>query len=127
MLPQSLIEATHEADPTAAIRALIADLAEQNFCTVQDMEEFALTPTMQQAALRPRLRMEEEWEDVPRDCYVYASYARPVADYPELAARAEAVQPCAVDWPTCTPHAYVASRQPITLPQVELIRLPLEV
>lgn len=113
-------------NPAAELEKLICELKERYALsdeeTAQARADYAQALS---AAMKRREKMAELWPDAPASCYVYASFSRPFSEYGRPPASVQAQQHQPADWPAHTPFSYIASTEPLDLPQVDLLRVPL--
>lgn len=114
------------ADPQAAFEVFLTQLQAAFSATPEEMRD-ARTDYEKQLRneLRRREVMEELWPDAPADCYLYASFTRPLSEYGRPPQSVRDTRHHCADWPAHIPHTYIASTAPLALPQVQLLRVPL--
>lgn len=114
------------ADPQAAFEVFLSQLQAAYNATPEEMQDARADYEKQlRNELRRREVMEQLWPDAPPTCFIYACYCRPFSEYGAAPASVQAQQHQAADWPALIPHSYVASTEPLELPQVDLLRMPL--
>lgn len=112
-------------DPRAELETLLETLRQRYDVTPEDMKDVRADYEKQLAAeLRRREVLAELWPGAPAECWIYASFVRPFSEY-AFPAQVQAQSHHCADWPAQVPHSYVASAAPLDLPQVELLRVPL--
>ncbi|OLV17136.1 hypothetical protein [Deinococcus marmoris] len=112
-------------DPRAELETLLETLRQRYDVTPEDMKDVrAQYETQLAAELRRREVLAKLWPTAPAECWIYASFVRPFSEY-ALPAQVQAQSHHRADWPAQVPHSYIASAAPLDLPQVELLRVPL--
>lgn len=113
-------------DPRAELETLLDKLQKFYDVTPEDMKDVRADYEKQLAAeLRRREVLAELWPGAPTECWIYASFVRPFSEYGAPPAQVQAQSHHRADWPAQVPHSYIASAAPLDLPQVELLRVPL--
>lgn len=119
-------QAASAKDPQAALEEVLKEIQARHKASDEMMAEQrpAYTERLSNAMQR-REKMAELWPDAPPHCYIYASFCRPFGEYGRAPASVQEQQHHRADWSADIPHSYVASLEPLELPQVDLLRVPL--
>lgn len=118
-------EVLFAADPYAAFDQFRRDMAEVHGADWDEVVEH-LPLALLEGALVKRRTMEAHWPDAPASCHIYACWNRPASEYYLPLPVGAQVRNQQADWAAWVPWSYVASPEPLTWPDVQLLRQPLE-